>query len=300
MQICDAMKRMARKNKKEGGEDWKFAGFSLLLLVCFTLLVYNKTFSSMKLYIDDKDPYSYAGVIPPMFIIMLLFFYRKDLEVDRNTRKFLLSLPFFAVSAALLFIAGSFPDYALDRLSIPFFASGAILILFSIPTLKKLLFPVLYLFLFWTPLFQPVASMQTPLTNFTSDVVAIPVNLSGLAIEREGNTFNSQTQGFMEVVSECVALSSLIALFCFLLPFAYLARGNSINKFVWLVLWIIIAWVLDVVRILIVLLIWYNSGVSSALQAFHSLGWNILFDITLIAALVSIAFFRLFGIELKL
>lgn len=293
------MKRTARKEKKDA-EDWKLAGFSLLLLICFILLVYYRTFSGMKLYIDDKDPYSYAGVIPLMFIITLIFFYRRDLKVDRDTTKFLLSLPFFAASAVLLFEAGVFPDYALDRLSLPFFASGAILILFSIPTLKKLLFPVLYLFLLWTPLLQPVVSLQTPLTSFTSDVVAIPVNLSGLAIEREGNIFNSQTQGFMEVVAECVALSSIIALFCFLLPFAYVARGNSVNKVAWLALWIVVAWVLDVVRILIVLLIWYNSGVSSALQVFHSLGWNIIFDLILITALVSISFFKLFGLDLRL
>lgn len=300
MQICETMKRMARRSKKDAVEEWKLAAVSFLLLMCFTLLVYYRTFSSMKLYIDDKDPYSYVAIIPPMFLITLIFFYRTDLKVGRDSKKLLLSLPFFAVSAILLFEAGAFPNYALDMLSIPFFTAGAVLLFFSIYTIKRLLPPILYLFLLWTPLFQPLASTQQSLTNFTSDIVAIPITLSGLAIERYGNVFNSQTQGFMEVVPECVSLSSIIALFCFLLPFAYAAKGNAINKVVWLALWLIMTWVLDVLRILIVLLIWYNAGVSSALQAFHSLGWNMLFDFILIAALASITFFKLFGIDLRL
>lgn len=64
-----------------------------------------------------------------------------------------------------------------------------------------------------------------------------------------------------------------------------------------MITWVIGGWLLNVVRILVVLLIWYYSGISLALQVFHSVGGNIIFDIVLIASLLSISLFRL---ELRL
>jgi exosortase len=294
------MKKMARKSKKVAVANWKFAVVSALLLVFFTLLIYYKTFSSLKLYIDDTDPYSYRAVIPPMFLITLIFFYRDDLKVDKDAKKFLLAVPFFVISVVLLLKADTFSSYSLDALSLPFFIAGCILLFFSISAMRRLLFLILYLFLLWTPLLQPIISTQQSLTNFTSDVVGFPINLFGFPIQRDGNIFYSSSNITLEVVPECVSLSSIIALFCFLLPFAYVARGKIINKIAWLAVWVIGGWVLDVMRITAVLIIWYYSGVSTALQVFHSLGWNILFDLTLIGALGSLLFFKLFGLEFKL
>ncbi len=287
------------KSKHAAGMDWRPA-VSLLLLLCLTLLFYYSMFSNMKLYIDDADPYSYAAVIPLMFIIMLIFFYRKDLRLEWDVKKFLLAILLFAVSAILLSEAGAFPQYALDLLSLPFFTAGCVLLFFSIYTLKRLLFLILYLFLLWTPLFQPVISTQKTLTDITTDVVGIPLNIFGLQIERVGNAFYSDSKMSLEVVPECVPLSAMIALFCFLLPFAYVARGKTINKVVWLALGVTAGWLLDVVRIITVLVIWYYSGVSTALQVFHTFGGNIIFDITLIGSLASLVFFKLFGLDLRL
>ncbi|NYZ79395.1 exosortase/archaeosortase family protein [Candidatus Micrarchaeota archaeon] len=285
------MKRAARKSKK--AEDWKPAAVSLLLLLGVTFIFYYGAFSSMKLYIDDADPYSYAAVILPMFIITLAFFYRKDLKVDWNKKKFLLAIPFFAVSAMLLYEAGAFPKYALTLLSLPFFVAGCMLLFFSIYTMKKLLFLILYLFLLWTPLFQPLVSTQAGITDITTDVVQLPLNLLGLPIEREGNAFYSGSKISLEVVPQCVPLSAIIALFCFLLPFAYVAKGEIKNRVAWLAAWVIGCWVLDVLRITAVLLIWYYSGLSNALQVFHAIGGNIIFDLALVAALLSFKLFRL-------
>jgi exosortase len=288
------MKRVARKRKEE---NWKLAAVSLLLLLCLTTLFYYKTFSNMKLYIDDTDPYSYAAVIPSMFLIILLFFYRKDLRIEWNAEKFLLAILFFAVAALLLSEAAAFPDYALGPLSLPFFMAGCVLLFFSIYTVKRLLFPILYLFLLWTPIFQPVVSTQKNLTDVTTDVVEVPINLLGYNMERVGNAFYSSSNVALEVVPECVPLSAFIALFCFLLPFAYVAKGEITNRVAWLVAWVIGGWLLDVVRIIAVLMIWYYSGISNALQVFHALGGNIIFDLTLVGALLS---FKLFGLDLQI
>lgn len=289
-------KKPVRKVKKPHAE-WKFAVISLLLLVIFTLSVYSRTFSSLKLYIDDADPYSYRAIIPPMFLITLIFFYRNDLKVGKDATKLLFALPFLILAAIMLFTSNLHPYSGLDVLSLPLFVAGGILLFFSIATLEKLLFPVLYLFLLWTPLFQPLVSTQLGITNFTSDIVSIPIMLSGLPIERDGNIFYSGSKISLEVVPECVPLGAMIALFCFLLPFAYVAGGETKNKLAWLITWVIGGWLLNVVRILVVLLIWYYSGISLALQVFHSVGGNIIFDIVLIASLLSISLFRL---ELRL
>ena len=273
--------------------EWRFAVLSLLLLVIFTLFVYSRTFSSLKLYIDDADPYSYRATIPPMFLITLIFFYRNDLKVGKDATKLLFALPFLILAVVMLFTSNLYPYSGLDVLSLPLFVAGGILLFFSITTLEKLLFPVLYLFLLWTPLFQPLVSTQLGITNFTSDIVFIPIMLSGLPIERDGNIFYSGSKVSLEVVPECVPLSAMIALFCFLLPFAYVARGETKNRLAWLATWVAGGWLLNVVRILVVLLIWYYSGISLALQVFHSLGGNIIFDIVLIASLLSISLFRL-------
>jgi len=294
---------MMKKRKKEPvgkvkpHAEWRFAVLSLLLLVLFTLFVYSRTFSSLKLYIDDADPYSYRATIPPMFLITLIFFYRNDLKVGKDATKLLFALPFLILAVVMLFTSNLYPYSGLDVLSLPLFVAGGILLFFSITTLEKLLFPVLYLFLLWTPLFQPLVSTQLGITNFTSDIVFIPIMLSGLPIERDGNIFYSGSKVSLEVVPECVPLSAMIALFCFLLPFAYVARGGTKNRLAWLATWVAGGWLLNVVRILVVLLIWYYSGISLALQVFHSVGGNIIFDIVLIASLLSLGLFRL---ELRL
>jgi exosortase/archaeosortase family protein len=155
----------------------------------------------------------------------------------------------------------------------------------------------LYLFLLWTPLFQPIVSTQVGITNITTDVVQIPLNLLGLPIERMGNAFFSGSKVSLEVVPQCVPFSAIIALFCFLLPFAYVAKGEIKNRLAWLAAWVFGGWLLDVLRIISVLLIWYYTGVSNALQVFHTLGGNIIFDLALVAALLS---FKLFGLDFRL
>jgi len=292
------MRKKIRERKK--GDSWKFPLFSLILLMLFILLVYYSTFSGLKPYLDDADAYSYRAVIPPMFVIILLFFYRKDLQVDKDSKRIIFAIPLFAIAAALLYSANYWPLYMLDTLSLPFFVAGSILLFFSIPTFKKLLFMLLYLFLLWAPLFQPLVLTQQTLTNLTADFVNIPFTVLNFSIERDGNIFRSGSKISLEIVPQCVSLSSMIALFCFLLPFAYVAKGDVKSKMLWLALWLVGAWMLNALRIILVLLIWYYSGVSAALQVFHALGWNILFDLTLVASLASLVLFKLFGLELKL
>lgn len=271
----------------------RFVVLSLLLLISFTLLVYYKQLSKLKIYIDDADPYSYKAIIPPMFLILIIFFYRAQLRVEREVGKLVLGSAFL-ISAGLLLYASSFlPNFELDILSLPLFVASCLLLFFSIPTLAKLLFPVAYLLLLWTPIFHPFVSIQHSLTNFTSDVVFLPIALSGFPIERDGNIFYSGSRLALEVVPECVPVSVLIALFCFLLPFAWVAKGELKWKLAWLIAWIAGGWVLDVLRIIVVLLLWYYSGLSTALQVFHTVGGNIIFDIALIGGLLSMNFFRL-------
>jgi len=284
---------MRKKFKERKSSSWKFPLLSLLFLILFVLLVYYPTFSGFKLYIDDADAYSYRAVIPPMFIIILIFFYRNDLQVEKDHNKLLLALPLFAVAAALLYSADYWPLYMLDTLSLPFFVAGSILLFFSISTLKKMLFMLFYLFLLWTPLFQPLVSMQQTLTNLTTDFVGLPFRVLNFSIERNGNIFSSGSKVSLDVAPECVPLSAMIALFCFLVPFAYVAVGDTKNRLLWLAVWIAGGWVLNSLRILLVILIWYYSGISAALQVFHALGGNIIFDLTLVASLLSFRYFSL-------
>jgi len=281
------------KKQKKLEKNTRFILLSLLLLILFTFVVYYRTFSKLKLYIDDADPYSYQIIIPPMFLILLIFFYRKHLSVERDVGKLALGSAFL-ISAALLLYASSFlPNFGFDILSLPLFVASCILLFFSTPTLEKLLFPLAYLFLLWTPLFQPLLFTQTAITNFTTDFVFLPISISGLSIERDGNVFYSGSLLSLEVVPECVPLSAFISLFCFLLPFAYVAKGELKFKLLWLFGWIVGVWILDVLRIVVVLLLWYYSGLSLALQVFHALGGNIIFDVCIILALLSMKFFKL-------
>ena len=276
------------------------AWFYLALIFILTIAAYFPTLTSMKFYIDDNDPASYVVVVLPIFFIFLIFFYMKELEVERDLSKFLIA--FILVGSAItIYLQGqihpTWSAYKLDLLSIPFFVSGAMVIFFGIESAKRLKFILLYLFLIWPLIFYPIYPLQQFATDLTADVANVFIKLMGLPIERiQGNIFTSGERVPLEIAPTCVALGAFLGLFALLLPFLNSLTGETKNKIKWIASGIILVWLLNLIRIIVIILLWYYSGLEEALYVFHNFGGNLIFDVSLVISLLS---FKLFRLELK-
>ena len=271
--------------------------FYVTLIFIFTIAAYYQTLTSMKTYIDDNDPTSYVVIILPIFFIFLVFFYMKELESEKDPLKFLLAFIFIG-SAITLYtqnsLNSSLSAYRLDLLSIPLFITGAVILFFGIESAKRLRFILLYLFLIWPFIFSPIYPLQNFVTDITADVAHQLIKVMGLPIQRiPRNVFSSGEREQIEIAKTCVALGAFIGLFVLLLPFINSLSGENKNKGKWIVSGIVLVWLLNLIRIMAIILLWFYSGLSDAMFVFHTFGGNFIFDVSLVISLLSLKFFKL-------
>lgn len=165
-------------------------------------------------------------------------------------------------------------------LTLPIFTAGLVLVLFNLETLRQLIFPILFLF-FLTPipeelLFKLSSGLSTS-SSFLSSAVA---NLFG------ANSLVS-TSGIIPTIivtrpdksilefsldTACSGAYPLIAFLMFAFFTAYIIRDKPWKKAVIFLVGIPLMYLLNVLRITIILLLGYHYGEQLALQAFHLFG----------------------------
>jgi exosortase len=175
--------------------------------------------------------------------------------------------------------------------SLPIFVAGLILIIFNSQTLRVLLFPIAFL-TFLTP--PPVVFAQkigSSLAIFSSQAaynilkaIGLPVTLSStymspvIYLETSSGTIAP-----FAIDIACSGLYSLIGFAIFAVFIAYIARGPIQKKLVLLAMGFPIIYTLNILRITLIVIIGYSSGLTLALNIFHLLGgWTLILMGTLI------------------
>ena len=192
--------------------------------------------------------------------------------------------------------------------SLPIFASGLIILIFNFNVLRVLLFPMSFLLFLIPPPVELAQQVGGLLSYYSSHgaynilrVFNLPVRLS----ELEGNPIifvqipSGEEYPFV-IDLACSGIYSLIGFLIFALFLAYLVRGSLIKKTAILLLGLPIIYLLNILRITILIIIGFTSGPYAALNLFHIFGgWFLILLGTLIILLVSekILKISLFGLE---
>lgn len=225
-----------------------------------------------------SDVVQYILIVPFAFLFLL---YRR--------RKFL-SLPFrgsfmnetigiaLCLLSFLLYVLGSFSFDPLlyHLLSLPIFFSGAILIVYGFDTLRALAFPIALLFflapfplVFLAPLGGYLSGLtaQTCYTIFSS--LGFPVSLSSELGFRLDLTKSSGDCIAFLIDLPCSGIYSLLGFTFFAVFFAYFTTGTTIRKLSFTTLGFVIAYLLNVVRIALMMFVGYAYGYGQAIKFYH-------------------------------
>lgn len=283
--------------KRKDFLDVVFFFIALILLVSFSPSITNINF-----YLDDRDPSTYVGIVIFMLFIQLLFFPKPDLHPSKCPLNIVLGSIFLLSSILILMFLPeifslNFWYLRIDFLSMALFLMGSLIILFGVRALRSLKYTLLYAFLACTIFALPILYIQPTFTDTTSNAVHFFLRLIGMDIWRgEGNVFISpHAEQPIIIAPACTALTALLGLAVFLLPFLYFFKGKVTDKAKWFLSGIILMLMLNFLRIFLIVFVWYNFGLGDAIKVFHSSSGVVLFNIALIAMFIS---FPKFGLSI--
>jgi exosortase len=259
-----------------------------------------------------SDFMSYILAVPFIFAY-LIYRKRKMLTAvvsskNQNQPKETRYLPTIAgilllATAILLYWNGSYTFMPLEyhMLTLPIFVAGLLLILFNPQTLRQLAFPIAFLVFLVPPPSEILYGIGATLSVFSSEASNAIVNALGIQstiISEYGNptiiiTRPDGTPSHFTVGIACSGIYSLIGFIIFAAFIAYIIRDKPWKKLTLLFLGVPIIYLLNIIRITIILLIGYQFGEEAALQTFHILGgWILIFIGTLLLLTISEKIFK--------
>lgn len=249
----------------------------------------------------------------PFIFAYLVYRKRKMLKAvipleNKNQPKEIRHLPTIAgillsTIAMLLYWYGSYTFTPLEyhMFALPIFVAGLSLIIFNPQTLRQLVFPVAFLLFLMPPPSEILFAWGATLSVVSSEASNAIVNLAGIpsTITAEyGNPTIMITRPNGTIVPftvdiACSGIYSLVGFFIFVVVIAYVTRDKAWKKLVLVVLGLPLIYLLNIIRITIILLIGYHYGEQLALQVFHLLGgWILVFLGTLLLLVISEKVFK--------
>ena len=205
--------------------------------------------------------------------------------------------------AVLTYWYGSytFTPLEIHMLTLPFLASGLVLILFNTATLRQLIFPIAFLIFLTPPPSEILFGVGSSLASISASVSNTLANIFGIQTVLSANNIGplimltrpDQTTIAFTVDVACSGIYSLIGFGIFALFIAYIMRGKLWGKIAIVIMGIPLIMALNIIRITSILAIGYNYGETLALDVFHTVGATVLMFIgTLILLAVTEKVFK--------
>ena len=240
---------------------------------------------------------SYIIAIPFLFVYLL---YRKrkmlraviSLEsADRSKKtKHLATIAGILVSmiSILIYWYGSYTFSPLEyhMISLPVFVAGLTLIFFNPQTLRQLAFPIAFLIFLMPPPSVLLYSLGATLSVVSAEVSNAVINALGISSvlsSQYGNPIiqitrsNGTTVPFTVDIA-CSGVYSLIGFLVFAVFIVYIIRDKLWKRAIIFPIGLLLIYLLNIMRITVILLIGYHYGEEAALQMFHLLGgWTLIF-----------------------
>lgn len=204
----------------------------------------------------------------------------------------------------IAFLTYSYGSYTFTPLefhmfALPIFVTACTLIMFNTQTLRQLAFPILFLFFLIPPPTQIVYALGSTLSTISTQASCTILNLFGFAAKIStvyGNpeiiiTQPDGTQLPFTVDIACSGIYSLIGFLIFATFIAYIARTKRTHAWKKPAIFLIglpLIYVLNILRITIIVSLGYYYGMELAMNVFHLLGgWALIFLGTLLLLIVT-------------
>lgn len=261
------------------------------------------------------SPLAYLGLVP--FIALALVVARglapRD-EPDIHDRHvdYIIGVPLILLALAVVLVlpiheSTFFWLWRLDLLSLPFFVAGAISVVFGLRALWRLRFPVAFLFLAWPLPFSTVLSgVLGSFTEVTTKSLSLITRLLPVAQPAPGydsSVFevNHGGQAFLvAIATACSGVNGVVGFLLIGLAFGFLVRGQLLPKSIWLIGGMLLVWILNIARILLIFAVGRQWGEAFAIDWVHPVVGLVFFNLGVLAMLLAMPLFRLeLGVRTK-
>jgi len=206
-------------------------------------------------------------------------------------------------TAILLYWHGSYTFTPIEyhMIALPIFLAGLILIVFNPQTLRQLAFPIAFLAFLTPPPSEILYNAGATLQFFSAEASNAIVNLFRMPTtftNVDGSptiilTRPDSTTLTFTVDIACSGIYSLIGFLIFIVFVAYITRDKPWKKAVLILIGLPLVYLLNILRITIMIIMGYYYGEDLALQTFHLLGgWFLIFLGTLILLVISEKIFK--------
>lgn len=260
----------------------------------------------------NNEATSYILVVP-LLLVYLMYRKRKMLRATMPTKpenqpKNTHHIPTLAgillcTTAIILYWYGSYTFTPLEYhiLTLPVFTAGLTLILFNPQTLRQALFPIAFLAFLTPPPSEILYGLGSTLSVISSEASTAIVNLFGIPATLTGEygtptiivTRPDNTTMSFTVDIACSGIYSLIGFLIFAAFIAFIVRDKLWKKIATFLIGFPLIYLLNILRITIIIGIGYQFGEQLALDMFHLLGgWILIFLGTLILLTISEKIFK--------
>ncbi len=259
------------------------------------------------------SPLAYLGLVPFIAIGLVIarcLAPRSEPDIHDRLVDYIIGLPLILLALALVLIlpihqSTFFWLWRLDLFSLPFFVAGAICVVFGLRALWRLRFPVVFLFLAWplpfSTVLNGVLNEFTDMTTKSLSLITRVVPLAQPAPGYDGSVFavNHGGQTFLvAIASACSGVNGVIGFLLIGLAFGFLVHGHLLPKSMWLIGGMLLVWLLNVARILLIFAVGRQWGETAAIDWVHPVVGLVFFNLGVLAMLLAMPRFRLqFGTQ---
>lgn len=206
-------------------------------------------------------------------------------------------------TAVMLYWYGSYTFTPLEYhiLTLPIFVAGLVLMIFNPQTLRELIFPIIFLAFLIHPPSEILYSFGSSLSMLGSQASSMVVSALGVPSTIKNQYGNptiivtrpdNSVLGFSLDIA-CSGIYTIMGFLVFAVLTAYIVRDKPWKKVALFFVGVPLIYLLNIVRIIVVLLIGYQFGEELALQLFHLFGGLVLLALgTLLLLWVSEKLFK--------
>jgi len=287
-------------------------GRLLLRAVVVTALVvvaYQYSLSTLLSSLSQETPLAYLGLVPLISLLLiagLLYLPgRPQRDIHDRYLDYLVGVPLLAVAVLIVTVGPAFMStffwlWRFDMISLPLFVAGAIALAFGSRMLWRLRFPVAFLLLAWPPIYTLFLNgWLDQFTNITLAALHALLRVVPLALPLaygDGSLFQI-THGsgafVLSVASACAGVNSVLGFLLVGIAAAALVRGPRHLKLLWLVLGMVLIWLLDLIRILLIFAAGGLWGEGFAMNVLHPVAGLVVFSLGVLAMILALPRFHL-------